>query len=73
MKGGGLVRVLRIGPKGKPIQHQRFTMPGNGFSKLFDDDPLTWYQCMECDNGADIKWHATKNEYVLEWGEDCGQ
>jgi len=72
LKTGGLVRVLLIGPKGKPKQHQMFTLSENGFSTLIGDDPLAWYQCMECGHGADIKWDATKKEYVLEWGEDYG-
>ena len=72
LKGGGFVRVLLIGTKGEPRQHQMFTLPENGFSALFGEDPLTWYQCMECGHGADIKWDVTKKEYILEWGEDYG-
>ena len=72
LKRGGLVRVLLIGTKNKPKQHQMFKLPENGFSALLGEDPLTWYQCMECGHGADIKWDAAKRKYVLEWGEDYG-
>lgn len=67
LKDGGLVRVLLIGPKDKPKQHQILSLPENGFSALFGKGKFTWFQCMECDHGARITWSVEKKEYVLEW------
>lgn len=72
LKSGGLVRVLLIGPKGRPREHQVLTLPENGFSALFEEGQLAWYLCMECGHPGDVKWDAAKKEYVLEWGEDYG-
>lgn len=69
---GSLARVLLIGPKGQPEQHQILVLPLNGFSALYDETHLEWYQCMECGHRAEIKWDATQQEYVLDWGEDYG-
>ena len=70
LQSGGLVRVLLIGPKGRSKQHQIFKMPENGFSALYGEGPVTWYQCMACGNGAEIKWNAKKGRYFLDWGDD---
>jgi predicted nucleic acid-binding Zn ribbon protein len=72
LKSGELVRVLLIGPKGKPKQHQVLTLHENGFSALVEEGQLAWYQCMECGHPADVIWDAAKKEYVLRWGEDYG-
>lgn len=72
LQSGGLVRVLLIGPKNSPKQHQLFTLPESGFSALYEHGRLAWYLCMECGHPADIKWDAATKEYVLEWGEDYG-
>jgi hypothetical protein len=67
LKNGDLVRVLLIGPKDKPKQHQILSLPENGFSALFARGNLRWFQCMECDHGARVVWSAEKKKYVLEW------
>lgn len=73
LQGGALVHTLLIGPAAIPGQHQILTVQDNGFSALYSFNGLSWYFCMQCDDGADVRWDPEKRQYLLQWGEEYGQ